>query len=55
LVHKGDKVIVITYADYEAAELDGFEPRVVHVDASNAVVDTATAQLEAAFRQTVNG
>ena len=36
LVHKGDKVIVITYADYDEAELEGFEPRIVHVDASNA-------------------
>jgi len=39
LVHRGDKVIVITYADYESAELAGFEPTVVHVDAANAVVD----------------
>ncbi|HZT64945.1 MAG TPA: aspartate 1-decarboxylase [Acidimicrobiales bacterium] len=39
LVHPGDKVIVITYADYEAAELAGFEPRVVHVDSSNRIVD----------------
>ena len=35
LVHPGDKVIIITYADYEEAELDGFEPAVVHVDADN--------------------
>jgi aspartate 1-decarboxylase len=35
LVHPGDKVIVITYADYEAAELEGFEPKVVHVDTKN--------------------
>jgi aspartate 1-decarboxylase len=35
LVHPGDKVIVITYADYEDDELDGFEPLVVHVDADN--------------------
>ena len=39
LVHPGDKVIVLTYADYEDAELDGFEPRVVHVDARNRVLD----------------
>jgi aspartate 1-decarboxylase len=38
LVHPGDKVIVLTYADYEDAELDGFEPRVVHVDAANRTV-----------------
>ena len=35
LVHPGDKVIIITYADYEDAELDGFQPRVVHVDDRN--------------------
>src|SRR5579875_2692086 len=35
LVHPGDKVIVITYADYEAAELDSYRPRVVHVDQWN--------------------
>ena len=35
LVHTGDKVIIITYADYEDSELDGFQPTVVHVDASN--------------------
>jgi aspartate 1-decarboxylase len=35
LVHPGDKVIIITYADYEEAELAAFEPRVVHVDQWN--------------------
>lgn len=35
LVQPGDKVIVLTYADYEEAELDGFEPTVVHVDEAN--------------------
>jgi aspartate 1-decarboxylase len=35
LVHPGDKVIIITYADYEDSELDGFQPVIVHVDASN--------------------
>ncbi len=53
LVHKGDKVIVITYADYEEAELEGFEPKVVHVDLDNAVVDETTAQLEANLRRAV--
>jgi aspartate 1-decarboxylase len=47
LVHKGDKVIVITYADYEDAELSSFEPRVVHVDLANRVLDESTARLEA--------
>jgi aspartate 1-decarboxylase len=39
LVHPGDKVIVITYADYEEAELADFEPKVVHVDTANRPVD----------------
>jgi aspartate 1-decarboxylase len=35
LVHLGDKVILLTYADYEEAELESFAPTVVHVDSSN--------------------
>lgn len=35
LVHPGDKVIIITYADYETAELEGYQPTVVHVDQWN--------------------
>jgi aspartate 1-decarboxylase len=38
LVHVGDTVIILTYADYDAFELDGHEPAVVHVDEANAVV-----------------
>ncbi len=47
LVQRGDKVIVITYAEYDVAELVGFEPTVVHVDASNAAVEVSAARLEA--------
>ena len=43
LVQPGDRVIVITYADYEDAELEGFEPRVVHVDTANRVVPAEVA------------
>ena len=35
LVHPGDKVIVISYAHYDEAELAGYEPLVVHVDEQN--------------------
>ncbi len=35
LVEVGHRVIVITYADYDDAELSGFEPLVVKVDADN--------------------
>ncbi len=41
LVHQGDKVIVITYADYEESELEGFEPAIVHVDARNRRITAA--------------
>lgn len=40
LVHPGDKVIVITYVDIEEAELEGFSPRVVHVDEANVAIRT---------------
>ena len=35
LVHPGDKVIILTYADYEAVELRDYAPVVVHVDQWN--------------------
>jgi aspartate 1-decarboxylase len=43
LVHTGDKVIVVSYAEYEEAELELYEPRVVHVDAANEIVETNSA------------
>jgi aspartate 1-decarboxylase len=55
LVQRGDKVIVITYADYETAELVGFEPTVVHVDAANAVVDLSVERLDDELRPVVTG
>ena len=39
LVFRGHKVIVVTYADYEDAELDGYAPTIVHVDAANRPVE----------------
>src|SRR5512135_1387973 len=30
LVHRGDTIIVISYAAYDTAELDAYNPRVVH-------------------------
>ena len=47
LVHPGDKVIIITYADYEDAELEGFEPTIVHVDANNTAITEEMALLQA--------
>ena len=44
LVHRGDTVIVISYAQYDAAELARYEPRVVHVEAAtNAILDVDVA------------
>ena len=41
LVHPGDRVIVITYAEYEDAELEGYAPKVVNVDSRNRPTDEA--------------
>jgi len=48
LVHRGDTIIVISYAQYDAAELERYEPRVVHVEAETnriVTVDDAVATL----------
>lgn len=47
LVHPGDRIIVISYADYEDAELDGFAPRVVHVDDTNTAITSDIASIQA--------
>jgi aspartate 1-decarboxylase len=40
LVHHGDTIIVISYAQYDAAELAAYVPRVVHVEAgTNQILD----------------
>jgi aspartate 1-decarboxylase len=33
LVHRGDTIIVISYGQYDEADLERYEPRVVHVQA----------------------
>lgn len=38
LVHEGDLVILISYAQFDDEAARSFEPRIVHVDAENAVV-----------------
>jgi aspartate 1-decarboxylase len=48
LVSPGDRIIVISYADYDQAELERYEPRIVHVDSANRQVDAVTAELLAA-------
>lgn len=39
LAQPGDLVIVLSYAQYDEAELEGYEPLVVHVDERNRRVD----------------
>ena len=40
LVHEGDRVIVVSYAEYDEAELESYVPRVVHVNKKNEIVLT---------------
>ena len=46
LVHTGDRVIVVSYAEYDEQELDSYEPRVVHVDDANRIVTVDDAVRE---------
>lgn len=45
LVSPGDKVIIISYAEYDEAEMTDYAPCVVHVDTSNVAIDEDTARL----------
>ena len=40
LVSAGDKVIILTYADYDESELGAYEPTIVHVDERNRVTSS---------------
>jgi aspartate 1-decarboxylase len=51
LVQPGDKIIVITYGDYEDAELEAYQPTVVHVDDMNRSITEAEAK-ELAIQKT---
>ncbi len=44
LVHRGDTIIVISYAQYAREEMEHYEPRVVHVDRENRII-AADAQV----------
>jgi aspartate 1-decarboxylase len=39
LVHTGDRVIVISYAQYDEAELESYAAKIVHVDSRNRPTD----------------
>jgi aspartate 1-decarboxylase len=45
LIHRGHRVIIISYGDYDDAELAaGHEPTIVHVDTANRPISEALAR-----------
>jgi len=44
LVQRGDKIIIITYAQLTEAELPGYQPQIVHVDDRNRVIDVMASE-----------
>ena len=46
LVHPGDRIIVISYADYDQSELANFAPTIVHVDRTNRAITEELAQIQ---------
>ncbi|MGH9031908.1 MAG: aspartate 1-decarboxylase [Acidimicrobiia bacterium] len=46
LVHTGDRIIVISYAQYDEAELDGYAPKIVLVDSRNRPTDAEFQALD---------
>ena len=45
LVHRGDTIIVISYGQYDKADLEHYEPRVVHVEANTNRIITIDEQV----------
>ena len=43
LVHTGDTIIVISYADYSREDLAAYSPTVVHVDRANGIIQVDDA------------
>lgn len=52
LAQRGDLIIVISYAQYDEQELDGYEPTVVHVDAANKPVRVGLEAVPVAWEGT---
>jgi aspartate 1-decarboxylase len=50
LVHPGDTIIIISYADLEDAEARSFEPRVVFVDGANRPVEVEAGETHGDIR-----
>ncbi|GLJ60791.1 hypothetical protein GCM10017576_09200 [Microbacterium barkeri] len=43
LVHAGDTIIVVSYAEYDEKDLETYEPVVVHVDRGNGIIQVDDA------------
>jgi aspartate 1-decarboxylase len=46
LVHTGDRVIILSYAQYDERELERYKPRIVHVDSRNRPTDSEFQALD---------
>ncbi|HAA34023.1 MAG TPA: aspartate 1-decarboxylase, partial [Firmicutes bacterium] len=49
LVQPGDKIIILSYAQYSSEELKDFMPKVVFVDEENRVIQVVSKELEALY------
>jgi len=49
LVLPGDKVIILTYADYQEKELEKYSPIIIHVDANNHVINSKNNEIAYSF------
>lgn len=54
LVHDGDTIIVISYAQYDEADLERYEPKVVHVKAKTNRIITVDDAVATLLTQSVN-
>jgi aspartate 1-decarboxylase len=49
LVQPGDKIIILSYAQYSSEELQNFMPKVVFVDEENRVIQVVSKESEALY------
>lgn len=49
LVQPGDKIIILSYAQYSSEELQDFMPKVVFVDEENRVIQVVSKESEALY------
>jgi aspartate 1-decarboxylase len=54
LVHSGDTIIVISYAQYDEVDLERYEPKVVHVQAQTNRIITVDDAVATLLTQSVN-